>query len=528
MQGALMKHSRSFLFLGLLAVCGMSLLVFMTARWGLGLSPDSAAYVGAARTLLKGEGLRLDFDLLRSPITNWPPLLPVVLAALGCFGMDPLAGVRILNITLFGFNILLFGWILKRYTNSLKIALGGAFLFMSSRTAIEIHTIAYAEPLFIALGFTGFAVLLEYLEHPKKYILLPAAAFLTGLACLTRYAGIAYAASGTLMLIFFERQPFRKRLRDSSVFLLLSCMPLGLWFLRNYLVARDVTHRAFSIHFPGFWQYHELLRTAAGWILPSVFPDALRMVMLALAAAVLLVVSILIFRNAERIIPFSSRFFLFSLGIFSACYLAVLFGYVTFQSRNMPPINRLLCPLYFAVLLFSFTAGHAYAQNVHSCRGLKRILLLLAVILGVTYPVRASSWLSALHREGIHYAGKNWQDSEVIRYLRRLPPEAVIYTNSPEGIYMTTGRASFFIPEKYDRDVVSVHETAKIRKEYAKGISEMKKRLEEENSFVVCFDLVQKKMGLWFIPSERELKETLQLEIVAAFADGAIYRAKQP
>jgi len=523
-----MQRSRSFLFLGLLAVCGMSLLAFMTARWGLGLSPDSAAYVGAARTLLKGEGLRLDFDPLRSPITNWPPLLPVVLAALGYFGVDPLAGVRILNITLFGFNILLFGWILKRYTDSIKIAFGGAFLFMFSRTAIEIHTIAYAEPLFIALGFTGFAVLLEYLEHPKKYILLPAAAFLTGLACLTRYAGIAYAASGTLILIFLERQSFRKRVRDSSVFLFLSCMPVGLWFLRNYLVARDVTHRAFSIHFPGFGQYHELLRTAAGWILPSVFPDALRMVMLALAAVVLLVVSISIFRNAERIIPFSCRCFLFSLGIFSACYLAVLFGYVTFQSRNAPPINRLLCPFYFAVLLFSFTAAHAYVQRAQARGGWKRILLLLAVILGVTYPVRASSWFSVLRREGIHYAGKSWQDSEVIHHIRRLPPDAVIYTNSREGVYMTTGRASFLIPGKYDRNVVSAHETTKVRKEYAKEISEMKKRLEEENSFVVYFDLVQKKMGLWFIPSERELKETLPLEIVTAFADGTIYRAKQP
>ncbi|MCS6771671.1 MAG: hypothetical protein NZ740_06550 [Kiritimatiellae bacterium] len=78
---------------------GYALLVFLTLHnCGVGLSPDSANYIAAARHLNMGDGCR-SYDGL--PLTVQPPLYPLLLALPQMIaGIDPLNALPFLNAVL--------------------------------------------------------------------------------------------------------------------------------------------------------------------------------------------------------------------------------------------------------------------------------------------------------------------------------------------------------------------------------------------------------------------------------------------
>ncbi len=54
-------------------IAGVLLCLVCTSRYGVGVSPDSANYLSAARSLLSGTGFRYcDGGIY----THWPPLFP--------------------------------------------------------------------------------------------------------------------------------------------------------------------------------------------------------------------------------------------------------------------------------------------------------------------------------------------------------------------------------------------------------------------------------------------------------------------
>jgi hypothetical protein len=54
------------------------------------------------------------------------------------------------------------------------------------------------------------------------------------------------------------------------------------------------------------------------------------------------------------------------------------------------------------------------------------------------------------HKSGIGFSHQNWRESELINQLRQIPSDLTIYTNSPEGIYLLTGKISVPFPRKID------------------------------------------------------------------------------
>ena len=85
------------IFFALLGMAGL----LLATRLGIGLSTDSAVYIGAARNLESGRGLTVPFGReIGAPLTIAPPLFSAMLAMIGFFGLDPLTGARWLNIFL--------------------------------------------------------------------------------------------------------------------------------------------------------------------------------------------------------------------------------------------------------------------------------------------------------------------------------------------------------------------------------------------------------------------------------------------
>lgn len=106
-----MTGSRWFhLALGALALLAAAACLYATHR-GPGLFADSKYYLEGARALLAGRGYSVPSATGEPvPITHWPPLYSLALAAAGGLsGLDPERVARWLNAALLGATVLLGG-----------------------------------------------------------------------------------------------------------------------------------------------------------------------------------------------------------------------------------------------------------------------------------------------------------------------------------------------------------------------------------------------------------------------------------
>src|SRR5512146_1556150 len=236
----------SFVILGALAAIGIALVLYATPE-GLGLSDDSIAYIAGARSMLAGHGYREAWLASNGPVTHFPPAFPDILTFLGWFGLAPLRGVRFLNASLFGLNILLGGILGWRLTKWLPAGPAVGALFLLNDSLLRVHAVAMSEPLFIFLSLLSFWMFDLYMERDQHWLWLLAGGTLTGMAYLTRYAGLALVATFLVALLILHGT-WRKRLSSSGIFLA-AFLPWAVgWAIRNELVGGNVANRVLIWH----------------------------------------------------------------------------------------------------------------------------------------------------------------------------------------------------------------------------------------------------------------------------------------
>lgn len=88
------KIIRTAIILFLIGLAGSGLLWYSTQPWGVGVGYDSFYYITSARNLISGQGLgTIDVDGSIIPLTKFPPLYPLILAALSFT-----SGLGIINV----------------------------------------------------------------------------------------------------------------------------------------------------------------------------------------------------------------------------------------------------------------------------------------------------------------------------------------------------------------------------------------------------------------------------------------------
>lgn len=257
-------RARICLTLRSFAVLGSGVL-FHSSRWGVGLSPDSVVYIGAARSLLAGAGFSLAADsALFSPITHYPPLYSTLPAVIGLVGVDPLDGAIWLNVAVFSINIFISEILLFAALGSWQLAVVGSFFTLTAFPLVQVHTMAWSESSFILFELFSILPLLRYLEKPRKRILLIASAAAV-LSLLCRYAGLALVASGVLAILSLGGREQRNKFADALVFAGIGVLPAVFWAARNWHLGRDLFNRTVAFHPIGLEQIFDIPAVLAGW-----------------------------------------------------------------------------------------------------------------------------------------------------------------------------------------------------------------------------------------------------------------------
>ncbi|HTM08358.1 MAG TPA: glycosyltransferase family 39 protein [Verrucomicrobiae bacterium] len=441
---------------GLPALGAAVLLLYVTAV-AVGVTPDSVIYLDAARHLADGQGylaVRMG-SASPQPVLHYPPLYPLALSVIMRLGLAPMAAARWLNAALFAANALLIGALVFRATGSSTAAFLGAYLAAASIPLIEIHSAAWSDPLFLLLFLLGLFFIDRALENMGVADLIFAPLAL-GCAWLTRYAGGSLVFAAVVGWLGLAREPLGRRAGHAALIACLGALPIGLWSLRNILIAgvpvdRTVRFEAFS-----FDRWITLFRIVGSWVFPatdriSIFPFqdafiALFIIVGVTAAAFLRLTSK---RTATSIDRSSSTIFS-ALLIFSAAYVASLLASILFFERGTPLDQRILSPLFAALLIVVI----AYLTRLRRSggRAAQTIVGLIAACAILAYTAAAAASARYLHDNGRGFAAKSWRYERILARLAASDQKLWIYSNHPAAIYFLTGRHASEIPQP-GRDV---------------------------------------------------------------------------
>ncbi|MDQ4096415.1 MAG: glycosyltransferase family 39 protein, partial [Actinomycetota bacterium] len=309
-------------------------------RRGAYLSPDGLAYVGTARNLLDGAGFSLPPG--SPPLGNFPPVYPLILAAFGALGPDPLTVARFVGPVAFGATILVVGLLVRQLTGSMPLAVLAQLLVFTGTDFLAYHSAALSEPVFLLLALVTLAALGGCLTKRRSLLLL-AAALLAGAACLTRYVGLAVVAAGALGLVLLasRRADGRYHWRGAIAFGALALAPLFGWLAWVSGEMGRATNREAVFHAPGLAYVTRGLRNASTWVLPAQAPTPVRFTAAALAVVALVVVAWRTRHHARRPGGLAGLLALFAVAYLAALAVDRMFFDVTgrLDSRFLLPVH---------------------------------------------------------------------------------------------------------------------------------------------------------------------------------------------
>ena len=403
------------------AALGVGLVLLRQASYGPQLPWDGINYITVARNLLAGNGF---VDLYHEPLTLWPPLYPAMLAGGGLFGIDPYSLAGPLNAVIFGLTVLLAGWWLRRELRSRVLWLWGCFSIALALPLVEMAAQAMSEAAFILLATLSLTQLDAHLKGGSRAPLILAAVF-SALACLTRYMGASLILAALPMLLA-ARVALPEKMKRVAIYALIAAAPLGLWMLRNFLLAGSTTgsrDRAFDSF---SFIVDEALRSVATdwWLVGS---TALVLFALVIAACHAFI------RRSDRKSDASSEIAWRPLGVsvgFALAYLillvvAIISGDDTLNGLQWRYLTPVYIPLLFAALLL-MDGPLRYAASVPRQQGVRAIagmtfaaVLMLALSLHVAWLVALNvrelqAWNAGERQE---YAAPRWSNSESAQYI---------------------------------------------------------------------------------------------------------------
>jgi hypothetical protein len=439
------KRKLPIVIIGLLGGC---IILILTSRYGIGVSPDSIYYISTARHIADGTGF-VGYDGYYFVLQ--PLLYPLLLAAIEkILFVDPLISAGYLNAILLGLILYLSGLFLLKSLKSLPLTIIGTVAVLVSFALIQNFMIALSEPLFIlfVLLYLYYFDIYRIRRTVSSLLLFSAAA---ALACLIRYVGVIIILTGAISIFLWGIKSFKEMFRHLTIFLLITILPVGLWTLRNYFLSGTFAGQRADSSYTLYENIIFLFNTILKWYLPlQLNGQQLFFLVLILSAGVFTGI-VLIYRwkkeqpRLQQIGPVLI-FTLFYLGIIVISSTTIAFDKIA---------NRLLSPVFVPSIFIMFFIldnilkwlSKRFRQRLIS------ILFLIGIIAWMTYPVMLTIYNIHYYIEqsGWEFGSKAWKDNSIIRYLNNHPQLESgysFYSNVPEAIYILTNKETKWSPSK--------------------------------------------------------------------------------
>lgn len=395
-------------------ITGAGAILYGTAKYGAGMSPDSAFYVSAARSLVEGNGY---FVFTGKPMTLWPPLFPTLLALAGPAGIDPAVTARYLNAASFGGIIFLSGtWLNHKLKNGI-LALLGLALVAFSEPLFSVSLWILSEPVFIFLTVAFLIVIEKYQEDGRMESLLYSA-ILAALAVLTRYSGVSVIMAGIVIIFTKREKNLYNKFVHGAIFSMVSMLPLLVWTTRNYLLtASPMGPRAPSM-FSLSQNVYLVVKTLTGWFLPEIdYQASLIILSLTVIAMALPLASSIMKKGGEM----HERQMLTPFTVFLVVYIAWLTASATLVAFD-PVDSRFLLPVYAPMVMLAAYICDGICERVDKKYTRKFVYYCSILLLSLMLIRQGYVYLEEVKCNNENGTGilsvKQWRESELILLLK--------------------------------------------------------------------------------------------------------------
>lgn len=466
-----------------LAIAGSGTILWSTARWGAGVSSgDSVVYLGAARSLLQGQGLRdLGFN---TPLLHFPPLYPFLLALVGLISGNMLAGARWIDALLFGANIFLTGLAAKRFYRSSPLALLPPLCALISIGILNDHLVVMSEAPFLFFEILFLWQLVVHLESGSNAA-LAVAGLSAGLAGITRYTGPALVAAGVIAIVVLTGKRSRTAVRNCVVFGVLSCSPTILWVARNLYLTGRTTDRTLVAHVIGLAQLRFGLNTIATWLVPAAVPLVIKAGLLLGITLAVIAGGIYLKRNssagAQSSLGGTDHIVPAVVAIFVACYVGWVLVSISFFDISTVLDDRMLSATYIPVLLGMAWMVWQLERTPLAGRGFQAATAILLAAFVLVNGVRCAARIVTVRRAGIGYTGARWINSPVIQRIKMLPPDAMIYTDMRSAVSFLTKMPASALPASTEMT------TGRANPAFGEELARMRSTIQNHPAAVACF-----------------------------------------
>lgn len=478
----------------------------------LGVSPDSAAYLYAARSFAQGRGfLALGPAGNDVPLAHFPPLLPALLSLAHVWGVNVLTFALVMNCILCAASLLIWMGLIHRQTRSFATAIVSTAVAGASWTFLFIHHYVFSEPLFLFFVLLFAVCLAVYVRRPRLW-LIGLAGMWVSLAFLARYVGLCLIPVGILLCLLQSRQTWSRRIAASALFLGLSAAGPLAWFLRNHFVAGTMANRSFALHFD-LGRLFGMVRSA-GAALP--LPGQSGIVLLLPLAVIGFLGWRLLFRNNPGLtIGYAERCPVVAvLSLTSLSYLLLLAISSSTFDVSTPLDERILAPAGFLLLAVLAICAAALLQHPRVLPYRRTALpALLAVIL-----FAGAIKIHTRVGEGTRYwRDPIWPGSPTLAACQGARDDQALFSNAPDGIWYLTDRKTARLPLKFDPY------TALPVGDYANQLEKLCARVRQGSAVIVFFDRIDHR----YLPTRKELEARLS-DVEQILPDGAVFHGPAP
>jgi len=482
------------------AAAGFFIIFLFTRHSGIGVCPDGVVYTTAAENL-RTTGKYIDFS--HGPVIDFPAFYSIFLSGLMWLtGLKPLAFAPFLNALLFALIIYVAGLITEQFEYKSKWYKAAILsCIVLSPGLLEDYSMMWSETLFILFLLLFIMAMHRYLRFDSKKALI-AAAIVTSVACITRYAGITIIITGGIIILLNNKLSLQRRFFDGLIFGAISPLLLIINFWRNYMVSGTLTgHREPSIT-PLIANMHDAGVVFSNW-LPFAHDNYGTAIVVILAIVVGLIV--LCTRQLVR----DNRIFRYESIAAAFALFYILFMIITATISRFEGLNSRFMTPAFIPLLWSASYWLVPLEKQRKTFVKKFSLAAMGILLLVGFQYNqiaadAETW-DGVKDAGIPgYTEDQWTKSETVQFIEKdaLPfkKNYTIYSDAYDAIYWFTGRPGKFLPPR----------------EYEPAVKDF---LKDPHCYMVWFndgansDLVD----LNFITRIKKMK------LVKQFSDGAIY-----
>ena len=388
-------------------------------------------------------------------------MLPLLLAAGGWVGIEPLIAGRWINAAPFGLTILAAGcWLRSNLRSRWLVLAATASVAVSPLLSFWAARIRN-ESLFALLALLALIQLAAFLNRKTTAPLWWAAVF-TALAAITRYPGVALIAAGVLILLPLAR------LKQTLVFGAVSSVPLLAVLAHNWAVTGDLaraTGDRTGVLSPSGQSLADGLRQIVDvfreWIVLPNAPDGFAYLLWLAVTAVALASVVVILRALRPDQKAAPTYFRLGpaipFGAFVLIYLVFLVVTVPLTVSQIIS-HRYLLPIYVPLLLMAvflldrFLSIEAAGWMATIRYGLAALVVLAHVAhvgFSAQENLRRTARIWVVGNDQDLYNTPYWQQSETLNYIRSLRDNRVegrIYSNEQSLAWFADGTVA---PGKY-------------------------------------------------------------------------------